>query len=87
MLDLLYDIKSNVPVVAAAREFFPRSSAADADRHGRQRRALPGESMRPDPQEMPKVEFHTVDRRHFALENKCTEIAGLMHAFLDRTLT
>ncbi len=87
MLDLLYDIKSNVPVVAAAREFFRVHQPPMLIATGANDVLFPGESMRPDPQEMPKVEFHTVDSGHFALENKCTEIAGLMHAFLDRTLT
>jgi pimeloyl-ACP methyl ester carboxylesterase len=36
--------------------------------------------------DLPGAEFHALDTGHFALEDKCDEIAALMRDFLGRAL-
>jgi pimeloyl-ACP methyl ester carboxylesterase len=42
--------------------------------------------MRPFLQDLPNATFHALDTGHFALEDKCDEIAALMVDFLNRSL-
>ena len=46
---------------------------------------FPGASMKP-PADMPEIEFHPIDSGHFALEDRCEEIASLTRAFLRRVM-
>jgi pimeloyl-ACP methyl ester carboxylesterase len=85
MLDLLYDIRSNRQTVADARRFFGTHQRRVMIATGVNDPLFPGSIMKP-PADMPDIEFHGIDSGHFALEDKCQEIATLSHDFLGRVI-
>ena len=82
MLDLLHDIHSNGPTVAAAKKFICEHQKLFMIATGCNDPLFPGPSMKP-PADMPDVEFHAIDGGHFALEEKSAEIGRLALDFLD----
>ncbi|MDR3485199.1 MAG: alpha/beta hydrolase [Bradyrhizobium sp.] len=85
-LDLLYDIRNNGPVFAAAREYFRANQPPTLIVSGANDEIFPAENQRKYLADLPKAETHLVDSGHFALEDKGDEIAALMSHFLDRTV-
>lgn len=47
---------------------------------------FPAAGAEPYNRDVKNLEFHLLDAGHFALESNGAKIAGLMHAFLDKTL-
>lgn len=85
MLDLLYDIRNNRQTVAEARIFFGSHQQRVMIATGVNDPLFPGAIMRPPPH-MSNIAFHAIDSGHFALEDKCTEIATLSRDFLARVI-
>lgn len=85
-LDLLYDIRKNVPVFAAARQYFRERQPLALIVSGANDEIFPGDNQKQYLGDLPRAEMHLLDTGHFALEDKGTEIAALMRGFLDRTL-
>jgi pimeloyl-ACP methyl ester carboxylesterase len=85
-LDLLYNIPNNVPVFAAARGYFRAHQPPTLIATGANDEIFPGENQKQYLGVLPKAELHLLDTGHFALEDKCAEIASLMQDFLGRTL-
>ena len=86
MLDLLYDIRVNVPVFAAMREFLRIQRTPTLVATGANDEIFPEEVVRQILADRPDTEYHALDTGHFALEDKGPEIAGLMRDFLGRVL-
>jgi pimeloyl-ACP methyl ester carboxylesterase len=84
-LDMLYDIRNNVPVFAAARQYFRERQPPTLIVSGANDEIFPGDNQKQYLRDLPKAELRLLDTGHFALEDKCSEIAALMHDFLDRT--
>jgi len=85
MLDLLYDIRNNRQTVADVRSYFRSHQQRIMIATGVNDPLFPGAIMRPPP-DMPGIAFHAIDSGHFALEDKCTEIAMLSRDFLARVM-
>lgn len=83
-LDLLHDIPSNVPVFAAAREYFRAHQPPTLIVSGANDVIFPGDNQKRFLGDLPHAELHLLDTGHFALEDKADEIAALIHGFLDR---
>ncbi len=47
---------------------------------------FPAAGAEPYKSDIKNLEFHLLDAGHFALESNGSEIARLMHAFLDKSL-
>lgn len=85
-LDMLYDIRNNVPVFAAARKYFLDNQPPTLVVSGANDPIFSGENQMQYKGDIPKAEVHLMDSGHCALEDKGPEIAALMGEFLDRTL-
>jgi pimeloyl-ACP methyl ester carboxylesterase len=84
-LDLLYDIRKNVSVFAAARQYFRDQQPPALIVSGGNDEIFSADNQRQYLGDLPNAEIHLQDTGHFALEDKGEEIASLMHDFLDRT--
>jgi pimeloyl-ACP methyl ester carboxylesterase len=51
---------------------------------GKNDKIFPADGAYPDKRDLPKVEFHLLDRGHFALEDKADEMVPLIRNFLER---
>lgn len=85
MLDLLYDIRNNRETVAQAKAYFTKNQNRVMIVTGANDALFPGESMRP-PVELTGVEFHSIDSGHFALEDRCVEIAAVCENYLAKVM-
>jgi pimeloyl-ACP methyl ester carboxylesterase len=86
MLDLLYDIRSNVPRFKAMQEFLRERRPPTLVATGANDEIFPEEAVRQILADHPGAEYHALQSGHFALEDKAPEIATLMRDFLARTL-
>jgi pimeloyl-ACP methyl ester carboxylesterase len=86
MLDLLYDIRSNVPTFKAMQEFLRERRPPTLVATGANDEIFPEEAVRQILADHPGAEYHALQSGHFALEDKAPEIATLMRDFLARTL-
>jgi pimeloyl-ACP methyl ester carboxylesterase len=86
MLDLLYDIRNNVPTFKAMQEFFRDRRPPTLVATGANDEIFPGEVVRQILTDHPGAEYHALPTGHFALEDKAAEIAALMRDFLARTV-
>jgi pimeloyl-ACP methyl ester carboxylesterase len=86
MLDLLYDIRNNVPTFKAMQEFVRDRRPPTLVATGTTDEIFPEEVVRQILTDHPAAEYHALDTGHFALEDKADEIGGLMRDFLRRTL-
>jgi pimeloyl-ACP methyl ester carboxylesterase/uncharacterized protein YciI len=84
MLDLLYDIRNNVPTVTAMQEFLRDRRPPTLVATGANDEIFPEELVRQILRDHPGAEYHALDTGHFALEDKADEIAALMRDFLTR---
>jgi pimeloyl-ACP methyl ester carboxylesterase len=87
MLDLLYDIRNQVPVFTAVQEFLLDRRPPLLVATGANDEIFPEEVVRPILTDYPDAEYHALQTGHFALEDKAPEIAALMRDFLARTLS
>lgn len=85
-LDLFYDYRTNVALYPKFHEFFRNRQPPTLIVWGRNDKIFPTEGAQAYLRDLPKAELHLLDSGHFALEDKGTEIAGLMLNFLDRHL-
>ena len=86
MLDYLYDIRNRVSTIDAVREFLRAHHPPALIATGANDALFPEANMRHYLDDLPDAEFHALDTGHFALEDKCDEIAALMRDFLKRAL-
>jgi pimeloyl-ACP methyl ester carboxylesterase/uncharacterized protein YciI len=86
MLDLLYDIRNNLPTVTAMQEFLRVRRPPTLVATGANDEIFPEELVRQILRDHPGAEYHALDTGHFALEDKVDEIAALMRDFLARAL-
>jgi pimeloyl-ACP methyl ester carboxylesterase len=86
MLDLLYDIRSNVPTFRAMQELIRTRRPPTLVVTGTGDEIFPESAVRQILADHPDAEFHSLATGHFALEDKAAEIAGLMRDFLGRAV-
>jgi pimeloyl-ACP methyl ester carboxylesterase len=86
MLDLLYDIRTNLSNLSEMQELIRSRRPPTLVATGVNDEIFPGEAVRNILNDLPEAEFHALDSGHFALEDKAPEIAVLMRDFLDRTV-
>jgi pimeloyl-ACP methyl ester carboxylesterase len=86
MLDLLYDIRTNVPTFAAMQEFLRERRPPTLVATGANDEIFPEAVVEQILTDQPDAEYHALQTGHFALEDKAAEIAGLMRVFLARTV-
>jgi pimeloyl-ACP methyl ester carboxylesterase len=86
MLDLLYDIRTQVPVFKAMQEFLRERRPPTLVATGANDEIFPEEAVRQILTDHPDAEYHALQTGHFALEDKAAEIAALMRDFLARTV-
>jgi pimeloyl-ACP methyl ester carboxylesterase len=84
MLDLLYDIRNNVPTFQAMQRFIRERRPPLLIATGANDEIFPEPVIRRILTDHPGAEYHALDTGHFALEDKGAEIAGLMRDFLQR---
>jgi pimeloyl-ACP methyl ester carboxylesterase len=87
MLDLLYDIRTNVSTLKAMQELLRNRRPPVLVATGANDEIFPGDVVRNILNGLPEAEFHAVDSGHFALEDKGPHIAGLMRDFLGRKVS
>jgi pimeloyl-ACP methyl ester carboxylesterase len=85
-LDMLNDIRNNVTIFAAARDYLRQNQPPALIVTGANDEIFPGDNMKRYLGDLPKAEWHPLNSGHFALEDKYDEIASVMHDFLDRTI-
>ena len=85
-LDLLYDIRNNVPVFRAAREYFRSEKPPALIVSGKNDEIFSGKNQSEYLSDLPHAELRLQDSGHFALEDRAQEIAILMRDFLDRNV-
>ena len=86
MLDLLYDIRNNVPTFTAMREFLRQRRPPTLVATGSNDEIFPEAAVHQILNDHPGAEYHALPTGHFALEDKAAEIAALMRGFLARAL-
>jgi pimeloyl-ACP methyl ester carboxylesterase len=86
-LDMLYDIRKNVPLFSAVHEYFRTHRPPTLIVTGANDQIFPGESMKSYLNDLPDAELHFLNTGHLALEDHCEEIASLMRDFLGRTIS
>jgi pimeloyl-ACP methyl ester carboxylesterase len=86
MLDLLYDIRNNVPTFTAMQGFLRDRRPPTLVATGANDEIFPEEVVRQVLGDHPDAEYHALDTGHFALEDKADEIAALIRDFLARAL-
>lgn len=86
MLDLLYDIRTNVPTFSAMQAFLRDNRTPTLVATGANDEIFPAQVVRQILADLPHTEYHALDTGHFALEDKAPEIAELMRDFLGRVL-
>jgi pimeloyl-ACP methyl ester carboxylesterase/uncharacterized protein YciI len=86
MLDLLYDIRNNVPTFTAMQKFLRDRRPPTLVATGANDEIFPEAVVRQVLRDQPDAEYHALDTGHFALEDKADEIAALTRDFLARTL-
>lgn len=86
MLDLFQDYGSNVALYPKFQEFFRQRRPPTLIVWGKNDGIFPAPGARAYLRDLPDAELHLLDTGHFALEDKCDEIAGLMLEFLRREL-
>jgi pimeloyl-ACP methyl ester carboxylesterase len=86
MLDLLYDIRQNVPTNATMQEFLRTQRPPILVATGAHDAIFPLPVMQKILSDLPETEFHALNTGHFALEDYVDDIALLMRDFLSRRL-
>jgi pimeloyl-ACP methyl ester carboxylesterase len=87
LIDLLYDIRTNAPAFKKMQEFVRIQRPPTLVATGANDEIFPEPVVRQILTDLPEAEYHALDSGHFALEDKGTQIAGLMRDFLGRVLS
>lgn len=82
MLDLLYDIRNNVPTFKAMQELLRERRPPTLVATGANDEIFPEEVVHQILADHPGAEYHALRTGHFALEDKGAEIAALIRGFL-----
>ncbi len=85
-LDLFLSYGSNPALYPKWQEYFRKHQPPMLIVWGEHDQIFPAAGAEPYKRDVKHLEFHLLDAGHFALESNGAEIAGLMHAFLDKTL-
>lgn len=85
-LDLLYDIRTNGPVLQAAQDYLRTQQPPTLVVSGKNDILFPAENQQRYREVLPKAEMQLTDSGHCALADKSAEIAGLARDFLKRVL-
>jgi len=85
-LQLFYSYRTNPPRYPEWQAYFRRHQPPTLIVWGRNDPIFPAEGAHPYRRDLRDVELHLLDTGHFALEEEGAAIAGLMRAFLERTL-
>jgi pimeloyl-ACP methyl ester carboxylesterase len=83
-LDLLYDIRTNGPVLKNAQDYLRAQQPPTLVVSGKNDILFTGENQGRYREVLPKAKMHLVDSGHCALADKSEEIASLVHEFLGR---
>ncbi|WP_294054372.1 alpha/beta hydrolase [Sphingomonas sp.] len=83
-LDMLYDYRTNVPLYPQFQAFFRERRPPTLIVWGKNDTIFPAEGAGPYLRDLPDAELHLLDSGHFALEDRLSEMAPLIHDFLDR---
>jgi len=86
MLDLLYDIRNNIPTFEAMQRFLRERQPPTLVATGANDEIFPEPVVRQILADHPSAEYHALKTGHFALEDKAAEIAALMRDFLARSV-
>lgn len=86
MLDLFKDYASNVALYPKFQAFFRSRQPATLIVWAKNDVIFPADGARSYLRDLPDAELPLLDTGHFALEDKCDDIATLMLDFLDRKL-
>jgi pimeloyl-ACP methyl ester carboxylesterase len=86
-LDLFYDYRTNLGLYPQFQKFFRERQPPALIVWGKNDVIFPASGARAYLKDLPHAELHLLDTGHFALEDQGVEIARLMRAFLDRTLS
>ena len=84
MLALLYDYRTNLAEYPKWHAYFREHRPPMLIVWGRNDAIFPPSGARAYLRDLPDAELHLLDTGHFALEEKCAEIARLMRGFLAR---
>lgn len=85
-LDLLYDIRTNGPVLKNAQDYLRSQQPPTLVVSGKNDVLFTAQNQERYREVLPKAEMHLTDSGHCALADKSGEIAGRMHEFLGRVL-
>lgn len=83
-LDLFYDYRTNVPLYPEFQAFFRRYQPPTLIVWGKNDAIFPWQGAEPYKRDLRTVEYHLLDTGHFALEDKGSEIATRIRAFLPK---
>jgi pimeloyl-ACP methyl ester carboxylesterase len=83
-LDLFLSYGSNPPLYPSWQEYFRKYQPPMLIVWGKNDKIFPAAGAEPYKRDIKDLEFHLLDTGHFALEDSCDEIAGLMLGFLDK---
>ncbi len=86
-LDLFLSYGSNPALYPNWQDYFRKHQPPMLIVWGEHDQIFPAAGAEPYKRDVTNLEFHILDAGHFALESNGPEIAGLMHAFLDKTLS
>jgi pimeloyl-ACP methyl ester carboxylesterase len=83
-LDLLYDYGSNVRLYPDFQQYFRDSNVPVLVAWGKNDVIFPPAGAKAFAKDVQKFEIHMIDAGHFALENKESEFAQMIHLFLSK---
>ncbi len=85
-LDLLYDIRTNGPLLKRAQDYLQAHQPPALVVSGKNDILFSGENQTQYAKVLPKAEIHLLDTGHWALADKADEISGRTRTFLARTI-
>jgi pimeloyl-ACP methyl ester carboxylesterase len=86
MLDLFKDYGTNIALYPQFQKFFRTHRLPTLIVWGKNDVIFPADGAHAYLRDLPDAELHLLDTGHFALEDKCNEIARLMRDFLHQKL-
>ncbi len=85
-LQLFYDYGSNPPLYPSWQAYFREYQPPMLIAWGKNDYIFPAEGAYPYQRDLKHTEFHLLDTGHFALEEDCDLIAGLIRDFLEKEI-
>ncbi len=83
---MFYDYRTNVPLYPQWQEYFRKHQPPTLIVWGKNDPIFPEEGAHPYKRDLENLDFHILDTGHFALEEDCDVIAGLIHKFMRDNL-